>query len=313
MNSKAFIIWLQGFLDASDDLTVEGVEFIKNKLKEVKDDLTDYVDIQPIPYQFKDYQFYNPCPMGGQHEYPDIWHSIIPPPCKKCGHSESQQIVTWSNTNDNPITNFMPDHLIQPFIPQGMSYIEFNLPVDSVISRTCNSEGGIDTMSIKVPVANQMTAEDYAFSTNGENIKIISDAIEKCWYDNQPQLRDVCLEVKVENDYWDEDQKFVEFEVELTDEERTLIGTDKRYARFKAPIKPVPECLKKPGVGDYMFDFKTTEGQDTYKELMERKIREASQHKYLKVMSRDNSNTSLRDSKEPTSSSFREFNDRIGR
>lgn len=344
MTSKEFTIWLQGFLEASDTINEEGIELLKNKLKEIKDDLTDYVDIQPIPYQYNDYLYYNPCPAGGQHEYPDIWHGIIPPPCKKCGYSEPQQVVTWCNysgpmcevdssrpcaVNSCCKNEFMREENIVPFIPQGMSYIEFEVPVDSIVSRVCNSEGSIDTMSIKVPVVDNPGYIDYQppyFSMNWDFP--VSDNAWNCCGDGRcfigtplpsiepknswgfevktPEqsklesmldvnnnrccgLDESCLYqplvIKVEEDFWDEDgQKYIEFEVELNDEDRNLLHTDKKYARFKAPIKLVPECLKRPGTGEYMFDFKSMEGQETYKQLMERKLREASEHKCIKIM-----------------------------
>jgi hypothetical protein len=344
MTSKDFMIWLQGFLDGNDDLTVEGVQFLKNKIKEVQ----DTVEITPVPYQYTDYKYLNPCPMGGQHEYPDIWHGILPPPCRKCGYAEPQVVFTYSDSvgpmcevdpsrpcavnsccKNEPFFQFMVDKYIQPYIPQGMSYIEFEVPVDSVVSRVCNSEGGIDTMSIKVPVVDNPGYIDYQppyFSMNWEFP--VSDNAWNCCGDGRcligvplpsiepknswgievktPEqsrleamldvndnkccgLDENCLYqplvVKVEEDLWEEDgQKYIEFEVELNDEDRNLLHTDKKYARFKAPIKPVPECLKHLGTGEYMFDFKSGEGYETYKELLERKIREASEHKCIKIM-----------------------------
>jgi hypothetical protein len=210
MTSKEFIIWLQGFLDASDDLTVEGVEFIKSKMKDVSD---PYIPspgdiISPMPPFNQPYtiNYTVDCPLGGYHEYPDIWHSIIPPPCKKCGQSQPMQTIYCHSTGNS--------------------------------CQLLDLTKSDSTTSIPQP---QMTADDYAFSTNGENIKIISDAIEKCWK-NPPEwdeakdqaIREgqqlMCEKLTQEYEKVPKMGEYVEFEIKK--EYRDKFG-EKNYIRFE--------------------------------------------------------------------------------
>ena len=260
MTSKEFIIWLGGFLDASDTLTEEGIEFLKNKIKEVSDPYVPSPGDIIYPNLYVDYSLL--CPMGGDHDYPNPWHSITPAPCKKCGQSLPSYTVTCFQDGS---TNCCLNHV--DIEPVPYQYRNYNM---EDMQDMLNSANDVNKDAPKpdgymdyIPPYTKMNWE----------IPVSEDAWKKP------------LEVKIEGEYWEEDgQKYLEFEVELNDEDRELIGTDKRYARFKAPIKLVPEELKQYGTGQYMFDFKTTEGQDSYKELMERKIREASGRRCIKIM-----------------------------
>lgn len=289
MTSKDFMIWLQGFLDGNDDLTVEGVQFLKNKMKEVID--TPPCDIYPtfppinIPYVQQ-----GDCPAGGWHEYPENWLCTLPPYCKKCGQQGLSWTITCGSDSANCCLNNQtystqiwncnmqvpigPVCEVDPSRPcavntcckniqPGMSYIDFQIPYTKM-----NMDNFIVTEDAWKAMPNTWAMQSEADRCCGLN--------DKCL--NQP------LEIKVEEDSWEDGQKFIEFEVELNDEDRNLLHTDKRYARFKAPIKPVPECFRRNKQGEYMFDFKSGEGYETYKELLERKIKEAGTYKHIKII-----------------------------
>jgi len=42
------------------------------------------------------------CIDGGPHVYPMPWHSVLPAPCNKCGHTAPTSNITFSsNSSDN--------------------------------------------------------------------------------------------------------------------------------------------------------------------------------------------------------------------
>ena len=47
------------------------------------------------------------CPMGGWHDYPNPWHSITSPFCKKCGQQAPDYGITYMTSGvDTNISNF---------------------------------------------------------------------------------------------------------------------------------------------------------------------------------------------------------------
>jgi len=47
------------------------------------------------------------CPAGGWHEYPNPWHSVTAPFCKKCGQQAPNFGPTYTTSGTNKdITNF---------------------------------------------------------------------------------------------------------------------------------------------------------------------------------------------------------------
>lgn len=57
-------------------------------------------NFKPIPVLQGD------CPAGGWHDYPNPWHSITPPFCKKCGHQAPNFTPTYITSSvDKDITN----------------------------------------------------------------------------------------------------------------------------------------------------------------------------------------------------------------
>lgn len=328
MTSKEFPIWLQGFLDGNDTINEEGIQYLKNKIKEI----VDYVDIPPIPYYPPvniPYVQVGDCPAGGFHEYPENWLCTLPPFCKKCGYQAPQQIITYC---DGPSAVVITE--IQDYRDGSTTQVNYKIPVDEnglfsfkvstdgVITgyndnivgpmcevnpnrpcavNTCCKNGPIQVVDPTYKIEPGMSYIDFEFPRTKMNweMQVTSDPWQAgCGIDNccrsgdsyigksfpdvepKPWPKEV-IEIKLDGSEWCEDsQKYIEFEVKLTDEDRAIIGTDKRYARFKVPIKPVPEELKIPGSGEYMFDLKTKDGQESYKELMNRKLNEATQLLY---------------------------------
>lgn len=43
---------------------------------------------------------YDECPMGGRHDYPQPWHSVTPPFCKKCGKQAPDFKPVWTTSYD---------------------------------------------------------------------------------------------------------------------------------------------------------------------------------------------------------------------
>lgn len=49
----------------------------------------------------------NKCTNGGEHEYPNPWHSILPPHCQKCGKQAPDYSITYTNHDTgSPPWNF---------------------------------------------------------------------------------------------------------------------------------------------------------------------------------------------------------------
>jgi len=45
------------------------------------------------------------CIDGGQHQYPNIWHSVEPPFCEKCGRQAPNYKPTWTTSYKYDPTN----------------------------------------------------------------------------------------------------------------------------------------------------------------------------------------------------------------
>jgi hypothetical protein len=59
------------------------------------------------------------CPMGGVHEYPELWWSSSPPACKKCNLASPTPplwTVTWSGS-ENPTPPCRTETVIQQDVP----------------------------------------------------------------------------------------------------------------------------------------------------------------------------------------------------
>ena len=44
------------------------------------------------------------CIDGNGHSYPDVWHSIIPPHCKKCGKQAQSYDITFIDNTGSPMS-----------------------------------------------------------------------------------------------------------------------------------------------------------------------------------------------------------------
>ena len=62
---------------------------------------------QPSYYPPLPVNDFNKCTDGGEHEYPNPWHSILPPHCQKCGKQAPDYSITFmNNSTGNPPWNF---------------------------------------------------------------------------------------------------------------------------------------------------------------------------------------------------------------
>jgi hypothetical protein len=60
---------------------------------------------QEPPVFLPQFSLIDPCPAGGQHEYPTAWWSVSPPPCTKCGLAAwplDSYTIGYGQTNPMP-------------------------------------------------------------------------------------------------------------------------------------------------------------------------------------------------------------------
>lgn len=217
MTHKDFTIWLKGYLDACCELNKDRTQKIKDMLEKVSEDIIyPAIPMPNIPPMYPPYPNIgdytaNACPMGGTHEYPEIWHGTIPPSCKKCGQNQ-QPLITYCNTPSAVVVTEVTD-----LRDGSRSEINYRIPVSEDgtfqfevsqdgILKTRGFEDGVHKFNMQIPITTtegqqsykdmmqnkidsaKMTAKDYSFSTNGENIQRISDLVAECWKD-EPKER----------------------------------------------------------------------------------------------------------------------------
>lgn len=79
------------------ELLVEQKDFL---IQNLQSQLNQY----PITVPFQELS--DRCSDGGEHDYPNPWHSISPAFCKKCGKQAEQHPITYSNGTGNLPWNF---------------------------------------------------------------------------------------------------------------------------------------------------------------------------------------------------------------
>jgi len=92
------------------DIEVEGTPeecaaFVK-ALETVQ--LTSPLSLPNPPVFVPTFQILDVCPQGGAHEYPEVWMSVSPPACRKCGQASASQPY-WTVTTElvrNPATPY---------------------------------------------------------------------------------------------------------------------------------------------------------------------------------------------------------------
>lgn len=284
MTSKEFTIWLNGFLDACDDLNEEGIKFIQDKLKEVQDDYIpspgDWIspwNTTPIQPYVIDYNIV--CPMGGTHDYPDIWHGITQPPCKKCGATLPEYTVMYDTSTYNPNSHCcLSAHPciseVSPFgtigqlnqkIKHSMSD-EVNKPQASTgIGKIENYEKFIkDTVNVD-PIPYQYSSGKWNSGVEEVMKKDIEAQFEKLRQANDINKDAPKLEEKA-NAAWDNlDDFFIEIQLPTEKFKSYLEGvktTDKKYCIIRIPkedivkykgdfnmsVKSISDYLRKAGV-----------------------------------------------------------------
>ena len=65
---------------------IVNLEDLVNHQKRLIDNLYMQLDEKQLPFTYPPIPVQEgDCPAGGWHEYPNPWHNITPPFCKKCG------------------------------------------------------------------------------------------------------------------------------------------------------------------------------------------------------------------------------------
>lgn len=64
-----------------------------------------YIPHYPNPMDDKTYPK-PPFIVECEHEYPNPWHGVTPPPCKKCGKLAEHNPIVWSDNTGNPPWDF---------------------------------------------------------------------------------------------------------------------------------------------------------------------------------------------------------------
>lgn len=83
------------------ELALLEIETLKKEIQSLRIELSEY----PITVPFQDLS--NRCSDGGEHDYPNPWHSILPPHCKKCGKQGESYPITYSApSTGNPPWDF---------------------------------------------------------------------------------------------------------------------------------------------------------------------------------------------------------------
>jgi hypothetical protein len=82
------------------ELALLEIESLKLEIQQLQNQLIEY----PLTVPFQDLS--NKCSDGGEHDYPNPWHSISPAFCKKCGKQAEQYPITYSNGTGNLPWNF---------------------------------------------------------------------------------------------------------------------------------------------------------------------------------------------------------------
>ena len=91
----------------NDSIMEELLDTVRRMELEIATIRKQLEDAQPFYYPPLDVADPNLCNDGGYHEYPNPWHSIIPPHCKKCGKQGEANPITFSTPNTgNPPWNF---------------------------------------------------------------------------------------------------------------------------------------------------------------------------------------------------------------
>lgn len=77
-------------------MTKKELEAKVKQLENMVELLNEMLDIYRKPNIFPTYKADGDCPMGGWHEYPNPWHSITSPFCKKCGQQAPDTKITYT-------------------------------------------------------------------------------------------------------------------------------------------------------------------------------------------------------------------------
>lgn len=163
MTHKEFTIWLEGLLDGKEYINDKGIELIREKMRQISD-INIIPPITPNPYIPQPYTYpnigdynVNSCPMGGYHEYPDIWHGTIPPSCKKCGQNQ-QPLVTYCNTPTAVVVTEVTD--FRDGSKTNLNYripvnedgtFQFEVPQDGIL-KTWGFDNGVHKCNMQIPI-----------------------------------------------------------------------------------------------------------------------------------------------------------------
>jgi len=124
----------------NDDLMeklLDKVNKMELEIAELKKQLADAQPFyNPPPLPFNDF---DRCIDDNGHEYPNPWHSILPPHCKKCGKQAPDYGITFTtNTSDVP----------WDFNKHGGNVMNNQNPIITHNSTTSNSKYISDTSGI---------------------------------------------------------------------------------------------------------------------------------------------------------------------